>query len=261
MSTPAPLRIVEWNIIAFRRLWRANIVSSFLQPLLYLLAMGVGVGSLVNRNSSSNSVLHGLTYAAFVAPGLLATTSMTISSNENLWAVLDAVVWGRQYQAMAATPLTPRDIVTAQAIWLGIRTGMAGLTVVAVMLLFPDVRAWGLFTAIVPAILGGLAFGLPLGAYAITRDRDISFPVIQRFVIVPLFLFGGAFFPVTQMPIGVRWLAYISPLWHSVELCRAAATSIDLSMSATLGHLGYLVACALIGGVAMTHFAKKRLFA
>ena len=261
MSTPAALRIVEWNLLIFKKLWRASIASSFLQPLLYLLAMGVGVGALVNRNSGSSAALHGLSYAAFVAPGLLATTAMTLGTNESLWAVLDALNWGRQYEAMAATPLEPHDIVAAHALWLTLRCAIAGVCVALVMQLFADVRSWGIFVAVPASVLGGLAFGLPLGAWSVTRTRDMSFPVIQRFIITPLFLFGGAFFPVTQMPLGVRWVAYISPLWHTVELCRAWATSTALTTMTTLGHIGYLLLWAIVGAILMARFTQRRLFA
>jgi lipooligosaccharide transport system permease protein len=261
MSTPASLRIVEWNLMCFRRLWRTNLLASFLQPLLYLLAMGVGVGALINRNTSGSTVLGGLSYIAFVAPGLLATTGMTVGAGESMWAIVDAINWGRQYEAMAATPLSGRNIVTAHAIWLSIRCAIASLAVAVVMQLFGEVRSWQLFTAVPAAVLGGLAFGMPMGAWASTRTRDMSFPVIQRFIITPLFLFGGAFFPVTQMPIGVRWVAYVSPLWHAVELCRGWATAASLGAGTALAHVGYLLSWVLIGSVLMTRFMKRRLFA
>ena len=143
-----------------------------------------------------------------------------------------------------------RNIVTAHAIWLSVRCGIAGLTVATVMQLFGEVRSWWLFAAVPAAVLGGLAFGMPIGAWSVTRTRDMSFPVIQRFVITPLFLFGGAFFPVTQMPVAVRWLAYISPLWHSVQLCRGWATDISFSAVDYLQPWGVFVvvgACRRLG--------------
>jgi lipooligosaccharide transport system permease protein len=261
MSTPGALRIVEWNLLVFKRLWRASLLSSFLQPLLYLLAMGVGVGALVNRNTTSSPVLHGLSYIAFVAPGLLATTAMGVCTNDSMWPILDGFHWGRQFEAMAATPLSARDIVTAHAIWLAVRCTIAAVTVGAAMELFPAVRSWGLLAAIPAAVLGGLGFGLPIAAWSSTRKSDQSFPVIQRFVITPLFLFGGAFFPVTQMPVAVRWVAYVSPLWHSVELCRGWATMATISAGTAMGHVCYLIACAGVGGMLMSKYTKRRLFA
>lgn len=140
------------------------------------------------------------------------------------------------------------------------RTGVAAATVGLAMALFPDVRSWGLIPAIPVAMLGGVAFGMPFAAWAISRKQEISFPVILRFVIVPLFLFGGAFFPVSQLPPVARYLGYATPLWHCVELCRSFVSGTSMSVLAGLGHAGYLVAWGLVGGYVMTRAARRRLF-
>jgi lipooligosaccharide transport system permease protein len=261
MGTPAPVRVLEWNLAAYKRLWRAQLLTAYLQPLLYLLAMGLGVGSLINHNSGSTQLLEGLPYVAFVAPGLLATTAMMIGGMESLWPVLDALVWGRQYEAMSATPIQPRDIVVAHALWMSFRCALAGAVVASVMALFPDVRSWGLIPAVPVAILTGLSFAMPFAAWTVTRTRDMSFPVIQRFFIVPLFLFGGAFFPLSQLPVGVRYLGYVTPLWHGVELCRSFVSGTSMSGLAALGHVAYLLAFVLVGSVLMRRLVRKRLFA
>lgn len=261
MSTPAPLRIVEWNFAVYRRIWKSNMLTSFLQPVLYLLAMGVGVGALVNSNDGSERILGGVPYIAFVAPGLLATTAMMIGAIESMYPVLDALMWGRQYEAISATPLDERDIVLAHVLWMAFRTGVAASTVAAVMALFPDVRSWGLIPAVPAAMLTGLAFGMPLGAWTVTQRRDISFPLIQRFGIIPLFLFGGAFFPLSQLPLAVRAIGYVTPLWHGVELCRGFASGTALSAAAALGHVAVLLAYILVGAFVMRRLTGKRLFA
>ena len=261
MSTPAPLRIIEWNFAVYRRVWRANLLTSFLQPILYLLAMGVGVGALVNKNTGSGHILAGLPYIAFVAPGLLATTAMMVGAIESLWPVYDALAWGRQYEAMSATPLQPGDIVAAHVLWIMFRTAFAATTVAIVMALFPDVRSWGLVAAVPAAMLSGLAFGMPLGAWAVTRQREMSFPLIQRFIIVPLFLFGGAFFPLSQLPIGVRYIGYATPLWHGVEMCRSWVSGTPMTALAALGHVAYLLAYVVAGALLMRRYLGRRLFA
>ena len=261
MSTPASVRIVERNIAMFRHVWKSSLITSLLQPMLYLLAMGIGVGALINRNDGSTRLLDGLPYIAFVAPGLLATTAMMVSSMESLWPVYDGVAWSRHYDAISATPVEPHSIATAHALWMAVRTGIAAATVAVAMVLFPDVRSWGLIPAVPVAMLGGVAFGMPLGAWAITRTQEISFPVIQRFVIVPLFLFGGAFFPVAQLPVGLRAIGYCTPLWHCVELCRSFVSGTPMSAIAGLGHVAVLVAWGLAGGVLMARAARRRLFA
>ena len=261
MTTPAPLRIVNRNLAMFRHVWKSNLFTSLLQPMLYLLAMGLGVGALVNRNDGSTQLLDGLPYIAFVAPGLLATTTMMVSSVESLWPVYDGVAWSRHYEAISATPIEPRDIAYAHALWMMVRTGIGALTVALAMSLFPDVRSWGLIPAVPAAMLGGVAFGMPFAAWAITRRQEISFPVIQRFVIVPLFLFGGAFFPVDQLPAALRVLGYATPLYHCVALCRSLVSGTSMSGLAALGHVAYLCAWGVVGGVLMGRSARKRLFA
>src|SRR5262249_33606747 len=153
------------------------------------------------------------------APGLLATTAMMVGAIESMWPVLDAVNWNRQYEAIAATPLGANDIVAAHLIWISFRTALAAGSVAVAMAFFPDVRSLGLIAAVPPAVLTGLAFGMPLGAFSVTLRWDVPFPLIQRFVIVPLFLFGGAFFPLSSLPLFVRVIGYVSPIWHGVELC------------------------------------------
>jgi len=261
MSTPAPLRIVEWNFAVYRRIWRSNMLTSFAQPLLYLLAMGIGVGALVNSNSGSERILGGIPYIAFVAPGLLATTAMMVGSIESMWPVLDAVTWGRQYEAMAATPLEPNDIVVAHVLWIMFRTGVSAGAVAAAMALFPDVRSWGLIAAVPAATLTGLAFAMPLGAFTVRRRQDMAFPVIQRFVITPLFLFGGAFFPLSQLPVGIRYVGYATPLWHGVEMCRSFVSGTSMSALAAVGHTAYLLVFVVAGAVVMARRTRRRLFA
>jgi lipooligosaccharide transport system permease protein len=261
MSTPAPLRILEWNFAVYRRIWRSNMLTSFLQPILYLLAMGVGVGTLVNHNTGSGRILGGVKYIAFVAPGLLATTAMVVGSIESMWPVLDAVVWGRQYEAMSATPIEPDDIVVAHMLWILFRTGIAAATVAAVMALFPDVRSWGLIPAVPTAMLTGLAFAMPLAAFTVSQTRDMPFPLIQRFVITPLFLFGGAFFPLSQLPIGIRYVGYVTPLWHGVEMGRSFVSGTPMSALVGLGHAAYLLVFVIGGALVMTRRTRRRLFA
>ncbi len=261
MSTPASLRVFEWKLLVYRRVWRSNIVTSFLQPMLYLLAMGLGVGSLINKNPASSQTLGNLPYVAFVAPGLLATTAMMVASIESMWPVIDALMWGRQYEAMSATPIEATDIVASHAMWILFRSGIAAITVAAAMALFPDVRSWGLIAAVPAAMLSGLAFGMPLAAWSVTRTREMSFPVIQRFIITPLFLFGGAFFPLSQLPLVIRWFGYTTPLWHGVELCRAWATGSSLGALAALAHIAYLLLWAAVGMFLMRRLAQRRLFA
>ncbi|MGD9703028.1 MAG: ABC transporter permease [Acidimicrobiia bacterium] len=251
--------VVEAKLLLFRRLWRANVLSSFGQPLFYLLAMGVGVGSLVNRNASSEQLLGGVPYVAFIAPGLLATTAMVVATVESTWPVLGGFKWERSYHAMSATPLDAVDIVLGHLAWIALRVAIACTAVALVMAIIPETRSTGLPLAILFAIVTAIAIAMPTAAYAATREGDGGFAAFQRFVVTPLLLFGGAFFPISQLPAWMRPITYATPLWHGVELCRQVSLH-RLGVAAALGHLAYL-ALWIVGGTYMAIAMFRRRLA
>lgn len=257
-SLNGPVRVVEGKLLLFRRVWKANLLTSFFQPLFYLLAMGVGVGSLVNQNSGSDDLLGGVSYVAFIAPGLLATTGMVLASVESSWPVLGGFKWDRGYLAISATPLDAIDIVIGHLGWIALRALIACTAVASVMALIPDTRSSGLVPAVVFAVITAVSIAMPTAAYAATRQNDGGFAAYQRFVITPLLLFGGAFFPVSQLPSLVRMVAYVTPLWHGVELCRGAALH-TLSPGAAAGHLAYLALWIVVGTSVALRLFRRRL--
>jgi lipooligosaccharide transport system permease protein len=258
-GTPGALRVVTWHATAFKRLWRLNVLSSFVQPMLYLLGLGVGVGSLVDRNTGSASTLGGLPYVAYVAPGLIATTAMAVCAGESMWPVMGGLMWNRGYHAITATPLEARDIVLGHATWMALRAGIAAVAVAIALALYPDTRSWGLAPTVVVAMLIGVAFAMPIMAVAVKQQLDGGFAAIQRFVIIPLFLFGGAFYPLSQLPAVVQWLAKVAPLWHGVVVARAF-TSGHVDALATLGHLAYVAAWGAAGSALATRRLRQRLY-
>ena len=259
LSTPAPVRVWEHSFAIYRRIWRSNVLGGFVQPLLYLIGMGLGVGALVDSGANSLELLDGLSYFAFIAPALLATTAMMVSSQEAMWPVVESFMWSYSYRSMAATPLTPGQIVSGVALWQATRAAISVAGVAAVLVFFDETRSPGLLLAIPFGALTGLAFSVPLTAWSSTRDRETSFPSIQRFVIMPLFLFGGTFYPVEQLPGWMQAFAKVTPLWHGVQLCRDAVLE-RLEVPDTLFHLGVL--CAFVAvGVAVCRITYARRLA
>jgi lipooligosaccharide transport system permease protein len=188
----------------------------------------------------------GLSYLHFVTPGLLVAAVVQQAAGESLWAVLGGVKWDGRFIAMVATPIRARDVYAAQQVWTALRTTATATAFLLVAALLGGVASpWGVL-AVPAAVLCAVAFGAPASAWAITRDSDAPFAMIMRIGIMPLFLFSGTFFPVANLPAAVRPLAWVSPLWHGVELARAATTA-DVSWAAALGHLAVLVACAAAG--------------
>jgi lipooligosaccharide transport system permease protein len=159
---------------------------------------------------------------------------------------------------MAATPLTPNDVASGLTLWHATRTMIGVSGVAAVLVLFDDTRSWGLLLAVPAAVLTGLAFALPITAWSSTRYGGGSFPTIIRFGLLPMFLFGGAFFPIEELPGWLQPVAYITPLWHGIELCRGAV--IDSVSAGNVGvHLAVLGVYILVGWAACRVTFARRL--
>jgi lipooligosaccharide transport system permease protein len=259
MATPGAFRVTTWHLVAFRRFWRVMLMSSFVQPMLYLLGLGVGVGSLVDRNVGSSDVLGTASYVAFVAPGLLVTTAMALGAFESMWPVLGGLTWQRGYHGIAATSLEARDIVLGHMTWMAIRCGVAASTVAIALACFNDTRSWGLIPGVLVAVVVGLAFAMPVMAFSIGAHYDGAFAGVQRFVIIPLFLFGGAFYPLSQLPAAVQWIARVFPLWHGVVVARDFSVG-DVDWSGVAGHLGYISLWIVAGVWIAIIRLRKRLY-
>lgn len=251
------IRNVEWHWTFYRRVWKANLLSSFVQPMLYLLAIGIGVGTLVDDGDGAATV--GGSYLAFLGPGLLATTAMMLAANESLWSLMNSFTWSRSFHAGAATRLGATDLALGQALWIGLRAAMAAGTVAVALAAFPDTRDPGLILAVPAAALCGIACGMPISAWTATRTLDTSFSAIQRFVVVPLFLFGGAFYPLSQLPVGLQAIGWVTPLWHGVELARGV-TTMPISVAAALGHLAVLAIWAGGSTMVAARYFNRRLY-
>ena len=242
MSLRVSARVVEREARVFSKLWRGSVFSSFVTPVLYLGAMGLGLGSIVDARNRS---VDGLSYLVFVTPGLMAAGAVTSSSAESLWPILSGFKWMRHYEAMSAAVPRPADIYNGVVGWLGCHvalTSSAFLMVAAVLGGVPS--AWAPL-AVPAAVLGALAIAGPFAAFAATQDNDVAFSPLMRLAVFPLFLFSGTFFPVSLLPDWAQWLVVFSPLWHAVELCRAATTGNG--SWADLGHVAVLCACIAAG--------------
>ena len=260
MTTPASFRVVEGHWAWYRHVWRGSVLTGFLQPLLFLAGMGLGVGSLVSANDGGEAILGGVPYVSFIAPGLLVATAMMTASGEATWPVLDNFTWQRGYERMITAPISVRSIVAGQIYWWAIRLTLMAFAVTAAMLLFRDARSWGMIPAIPAAVLTGLAFATTIGAFSAAQQAGSAgaFAVLTRFVITPLFLFGGVFYPVSQLPGWLRVVAYATPLYHGVELCRGL-TLHTLGAAAALTHVAVLVVYVVVGTLLCLRIFGRRL--
>lgn len=255
VGAPLTLRSFGYWLFQYKRTWRGSVISTVLFPVLFLASMGLGLGSLVN---SSAGGVEGLPYLVFLAPGLLAATAMQTGVGESTYAVLGSIKWVRTYHAMLATPLGVLDVLFGHLLYIAVRVLLGATIFVGVMALFGAVRSPLVLLALPAAVLTGMAFSTPVVAFAARTDSDAGFAAIQRFAITPLFLFGGVFFPVSQLPAVLEQLAYVTPLWHGVALCRGLALGTTTGAGLAL-HVGYLSAWVAVGTWLAARGFRRRL--
>ncbi len=252
-SLALALRPLEFFFTQYKRVWRGTAVTSVVTPVVYLLALGVGLGVFVDRSAELPG---GISFLEFVAPGLLAGTAMQLATFEASFPVLAAIKWDRQYHAMLATPLRVTDIVLGHQAYFALRLLSTSAIYLVVIAAFGAVSSPLGILAIPVGVLVGLAFSCPLAAWAAHTETEVSFIAIFRFVILPMFLFSGTFFPVEELPAPLEVVAYFTPLYHGVELCRSLTLG-TAELLPSLGHLAFLL--AVIGvGLAAAHVTYRR---
>lgn len=248
------MRVLRYWAYSYKRTWRSSVATSFLYPVLYLAAMGVGLGTLVDQHSHA---VDQVSYLAFIAPGLLAATAMQIGGNEAMYPIMGAIKWIRTYYAMLATPVGVGDIVAGQIAWIAVRLATVSAVYLIVMAAFGTVHSLWALLALPAAMLTGLAFATPIAAFSSTQDSDKGFITIYRFGLIPLFLFSGTFFPVDRLPGWLQPVAYLTPLYHGVTLCRSLTLG-QVGWS-NVGDLAYLVAFTVAGYALATVTFRRRL--
>jgi lipooligosaccharide transport system permease protein len=250
------VRHLEHQLIVYRRVWRGTAFSTLLSPILFLSAMGLALGSFVPGGVTR---FGGVSYLAFLAPGLLAAQAMQTATLEGSWPLLAGFKWLKTFEGAIATPQTPRDIAVGHLYWLVVRLGIVTGVFLVVAFVFGAITLPFALLAWPAAILTGIAFGMPMAAWTATRRTETSFPVIFRFVVTPLFLFSGTFFPIEQLPEFIRPVAWLTPLFHGVALTRALALGRDLDPLALGIHLAVLLALAAAGTLIAVRTFRRRL--
>jgi lipooligosaccharide transport system permease protein len=252
-------RWVEGEAIGYRRVWRGTVISSFVNPVLFLSAMGLGLGTLVD--SSTDDL--GVPYLTFVATGLMAATAMQTSAGEGAFPVMAGIKWRKEFHGAITTPLSPTDIVRGKMIWGSIRLTFVLTVFALISVIFGALDLGPALLAVPPAVLTGLAFQASVTAFTVTRENEVSLSTLFRFGIIPLFLFSGTFFPISQLPDPLQVAAYFTPLFHGVELVRkvalpGAGASIVTPLPIWV-NVVYLVAMAAAGIFLGSRWLDRRL--
>jgi lipooligosaccharide transport system permease protein len=235
---PAALAgVMSRDVVIFKRYWKATTFSSVVQPTIYLLAFGLGIGALQEQ-------IGGVKTIEYVATGTVATAVLFSSAFPGMFNTFVRWQFQRTYDAMLAAPVDVEELLTAEILWISLRAGIYGMAPLIVGIAFGLKPEPGML--LVPFIgfltgFGFAAFGVLIAAVAKTID---NFNYVTSAVLTPMFLVAGTFFPVSTLPDGVRQVAQVNPLFHCVQLVRDA--SLGELQPADLGHAGVLLAFALL---------------
>ncbi len=250
--------IYEYQMRLYRRIWKGSMFSRFLMPLLFLLSMGLGLGSLVDQSNGGIAV-GGRTvpYLLFVVPAILAVQAMGTGMGESSWPVLGAIRWSGTYHAMLATPARVTDILTAHCAYVATQVGLASAVFLVVAAGFGGLGSWSALWLLPISVLLGLGFTTLMTAFAARQENDGGFNLVFRLGQTPMMLFSGTFFPISQLPAWLQPLAWVTPLWHGVEANRAIVLGTG-SLPGVAGHLLALAGFALLGWwLALTSLRKR----
>ncbi len=231
-----------WTV--YRRTWRGSVVSSFVAPMFYVLAMGVLLGGFIQAGERLDGAP---SYLAFVVPGLIAAHAMQIAVGETTWPVMSKIKWDRSYHAMLATPLTPADLVAAHLSFVLVRLTVTCTVFMLALAPFGVFATWwGALAALGAQLLVGMAFATCVYAITVRIRSEEGFGVMYRLGVFPMFLFSGAFFPIDNLGPILAGIARLTPLWHGVDLARMLTLNTVRAGPAAV-HVAVLVALVVLG--------------
>lgn len=251
------IRVIEGQARAYRPAALRSVAITLVRPVAFLAAIGVGLGTLVDRGSGGPA---GVSYLAFLAPGLLAAGAMQLAASEAGWPVRLQVRTSKTLVAASQTPADAPALALGLLTWVALRVLFGALAFAVALVVVGATGPAGAALAVVPALLVGLAIGGPVIALAVLATRDQALVAVQRFGIVPAFLFSGTFFPLDRLPVWIRPLAWATPTWHGVELARAAALSTSTACP-VWAHVAVPVLWAVAGAWLAVAAVRRRLYA
>ena len=251
------MSVTEYRL---RNMWKwrtAIIIYGLGGPFLYLASIGIGVGSLVDANNASG--IDGVPYLTFLAPALLASAAIQGTQDEAVFPVLQGFIWEKLFFGMHATALTAKQIANGVLLAALVRAVFTSFMYWLVLLAFGAVTLQSAITLIPSAAGAGMAFGaFVMWIASRVINEDGFFAVFGRFVVTPMFLFSGTFYPLETLPLAVQWIGWISPLWHATELGRAFSYGDGLGSPNALLHIGALTVM-FVAGLLLSHrqFEKR----
>ncbi|MEL7208265.1 MAG: ABC transporter permease, partial [Actinomycetota bacterium] len=212
------LRVTERELRFFRTSWRATGFSTFVAPVLFLVALGLGLGGLVDEPASFGD----LSYLEYIAPGLLVGASAQMAAGSGLWPIMAGHRWLGFHRAMVSSPIRAPEVVVGWLLWVAVRSLGQASVFLAMATLLGGVRSWWGLAAVAVAGLTAMAVTAPIMAFTATQDSDWSFDPLMQAVVTPLYLFSGVFFATDSLPLVVAWVVRLFPLWHGIELAASS---------------------------------------
>ena len=252
MATSETVRVVEYHYEAYKPWLRSSVVQSIVSPVLFLAAMGFGLGSLIKGD------VGGASYLSFVGSGLLAATAMQVAANDSMFPVMGGIKWVRTFHAVVASPIRVEALVLGKLVWTAVRLAVGAAIYLAVLTAFGGVHRIGAVLAVPASTLCGMAFAAPVCAFSATQENDQWFVFLLRCVVTPLFLFSGTFVPVEQLPDALESFSRFTPLWHGVELTRGTILG-GLGLADAVPHVAYLSVWIVAGWLLARWTFRRRL--
>jgi lipooligosaccharide transport system permease protein len=258
VNLPKARRFGAWYVTEYRlramSKWMFELIGFGIgNPVIYLFAVGLGIGALINRD------VDGVSYLAFIAPALLASAAIGAAMDECIFPLMEGFIWVKSFWTVSATQITPRQI--AIGIWLSAVIRAAGTVALylAVLLAFGAVPLSAAPALFITALLAGIGFGAAmLAATAYMVEDDQFFTVVARFIVMPMFLFSGTFYPLTSLPIYLQWIGWISPLWHATDLGRFLAYGSSVEPWLVVTHVVVLASLMVAGlTIAFPKFERR----
>jgi lipooligosaccharide transport system permease protein len=228
--------LFERNLFVYRHAWM-TIFSGFFEPLFYLFSFGLGLGHFVGR-------IHGVSYASYIAPALLASSAMNGAVNDAMTNVFWKLRYSKVYESMLSTPLAPGDVAVGEISWAQCRSLLYSVGFMVTAAALGLLHSWWALLALPAAVVVGFAFsGLGIGAATFMRSwQDLE---LAQVVQLPMFLFSATFYPLSVYPEAIQWFVRFSPLYHAIVLIRSLTLG-DVS-AVNLVNVAYLVALGLVG--------------
>jgi lipooligosaccharide transport system permease protein len=250
LERPALQGVIMREVVNYSSFWRSSTFSSTVDPTIYLLAFGFGFGSLVSR-------VAGYRYIEFVGTGIVATTVLFSGAFPAMYGTFVKYHFQHTYDAILAAPVDTEEIVTGEALWIGLRTGIYGCVPMLVAVAFGLSPSWGMLLVPFIAALAGYGWGC-FGIFIAAKSQKIeSFSYWQSGLLTPMFLVAGTFFPLTSLPNWAQIAGNFNPLFHCVQLVRH---SVFMRLSvADLGHLAFLLVFALVSWRLAIRFMERKL--